>query len=161
MSAFTGSPTGSTEYNKQTGTVQGGVSFQERLHMRRFNYTHAAGAGTGEINLLILPAGNITIISELSRRASSQFAASADLHLGYRAYTEPDGDAVVADDNAFGDNEDAGGGALTHAAWTLPAAPGLTSIDSRSGLTLYAMVDSGNIEDGDTITGWVVWAEAV
>lgn len=159
MAAFTGSPTGSTQYNQDTGVTQGGVTYLENLHLRRFTYTHAAGAGTGEINLVRIPAGRVDIHSIFSRRESTQFAASADLHLGYRSYTEPDGDVIAADDNAFGDNEDAGGGALTAAAWTLPTGLGVTEINSRTGLTIYAMVDSGNIEDTDTINGWVVWAD--
>lgn len=157
MAAFTGTPTGSTQYNLATGVTQGGIAYLEKLRLRRFSYTHAAGAGTGEVNLVFLPEGQVDIYSELSRLATSAFAATADIHLGYRAFTEPDGDAVVADDNAFMDNGDAATG-ITHAAWPLPAAPGITSLNSRGGITIYAMIDTANIEDTDTIAGWVVWA---
>lgn len=158
MAAFTGSPTGSTEYNLTLGITQGGVAFLEQPRIRYFNYTHAAGAGTGEVNLVVLPEGQVRIYSEFSRLASSQFAANADLHLGFRSYTEPDGDVIAADDNAFADNLDAGGGAITHAAWPLPAAPGITTLNSRTGVTIYSLIDTGNIEDADTIAGWVFWA---
>lgn len=159
MAAFTGTPTGSTQYNQDTGATQGGVAYLEQLRCRQFSYTHAAGAGTGEVNLVRLPVGQITIFSEFSRLASSQFVATADLHLGFRSYTEPDGDVIATDDNAFADNLDAGGGAITHAAWPVPSAPGLTHINSKTGLTIYAMVDTANIEDTDTIAGWVFWAD--
>jgi hypothetical protein len=164
MGAFTGSPTGSLQYNQQTGVVQGGIMFLEHPRIRQFTYTHAAGAGTGEINLVNLPEGQFTIFSEFSRLAASAMVTLADFHLGYRAYTEPDGDVIPEDDNAFADNVDSGA-AITHAAWPLPAAPGLTHINVGTnapgvlpGFTIYATIDTGNIEDGDTIAGWVFWA---
>lgn len=166
MAAFTGSPTGSTQYNQQVGVLQGGVSFGEKLKMRRFSYTHAAGAGTGEVNLVELPVGKLTILPDLSRIVASTFVTGADLHLGHRAYTEPDGDAVVQDDNAFADNLDAGpaGGGID-VAWPLPAIGffeanvGQAAAGVRPGFTIYAMIDTANIEDGDTINGYVVWAD--
>lgn len=154
--AFTGSPVKSVEYTLQTDAAQKApVDVMAKMHVARFSYTHSAGAGTGEINLLEMPAGRITIYSDLSRIICSQMAANADLHLGHRAYTKSDGTAVVEDDNAFLDNADAGGGALDQA-WVLPAG-GTTQIDSRNGFVLYAMVDTGNIEDTDTISGWVAY----
>lgn len=161
MGAFTGSPTGSTQFNQQTGVLQGGIVFGEALKARRFSYTHAAGAGTGEINLVNLPAGRITIFPDLCRIIASTFVTGADLHLGHRVYTEPDGDTVVEDDNAFADNLDAGpGGGGIDVAWPLPAI-GFAEFnvgDSR-GFRIYAMVDTANIEDADTINGHVVWAD--
>ena len=157
MAAFTGTPTGTTQYNQQMGVVQGGIAFLEKPRIRVFSYTHAAGAGTGEVNLVLLPEGQVTIYSEFSRFATSAFAVNSDIHIGFRSYTEPDGDVIAADDNAFGDNMDAGG-AIAHAVWPLPAAPGLTTLNSRTGITLYSLIDTGNIEDTDTIAGWVFWA---
>lgn len=164
MGAFTGSPTGSLEFNQQTGVVQGGITFPELPRIRQFTYTHTAGAGTGEINLVNLPEGKFTIFSEFSRLAASAFATGADFHLGYRAYVEPDGDVIAEDENAFADNVDSAS-AITHAAWPLPTAPGLTHFNVGSaapgelpGLTIFALIDTGNIADDDTIAGWVFWA---
>ena len=156
MGAFTGTPAGTAEYNLATGVTTGGIAYLEKLRARRFTYTHTLGAGTGEINLVLIPEGSITIFSELSRCSTSAMATGADLHLGYRAHVQPSGTAVAADDNAFMDNGDAATG-ITHAAWPLPAAPGLTHLNSRSGIVIYGMIDTGNIEDTDTIAGWVVW----
>ena len=156
MAAFTGTPVKSVEYTNQTASAtKVSPDVIGKLHVARFSYTHAAGAGTGEINLVELPAGKITIYSDLSRIVTSQFAASADLHLGYRAYTGSDGVAVVEDDNAFLDNSDVAAAAVD-SAWVLPAG-GYTSFDTRNGLLIYAMVDTGNIEDTDTIAGWVAY----
>lgn len=163
MAAFTGTPTGSTEYNQQVGAVGGPMLASGTLKLMPFSYTHAAGAGTGEVNLCILPAGFIRTFSVLSACATSALAANADLHLGFRAYTEPDGDVVAEDDNFFGDNLDAAtGGSL---GFTLPATPGVAVFRVRhsngtykgKGLVIYGMIDTGNIEDTDTIAGYVAY----
>src|SRR3972149_2817358 len=107
MAAFTGTPTSSAQYTSQAGAIGG-------------RGRGGAGAGTGEVNLLRLPPGRLTIFSQLSRIEATQEAVNADLHLGFRAYTEPDGDAVAEDDNAFLDNADAGGGAIS-SVFLLPA----------------------------------------
>lgn len=159
MAAFTGTPTGSALYNKQVGTTVGKPSAhlaEGQMRISRFTYTHAAGAGTGEVNLFVLPPGYVSVYSYLSHLFTSAFVATADLHLGYRAYTDSDGSAVVADDNAFLDNADVGGGALD-ITWLLPTGY-VKELDSMSGVTVYAMVDTANIEDADTLDGWCVWA---
>lgn len=156
MAAFTGTPVKSVEYTNQTASAtKAAVDVISKMHVARFSYTHAAGAGTGEVNLIELPAGRITIYSDLSRIITSQFAANADIHLGYRSYVNSAGTTVAEDDNAFLDNGDAGGAAID-AVWTLPAG-GYTSFDTRNGLLIYAMVDTGDIEDTDTISGWVAY----
>jgi hypothetical protein len=158
MAAFTGTPTGSTQYNS---TPMQYTNYVKAV----FSYTHAAGAGTGEVNLLKLPPGKVVIYSADSRIACSAMATGADIHLGFRAYVEPDGDVVAESNNAFLNDGDAATG-LTSAAWTLPAA-GFTEFNVRystgaaykgMGLILFAMIDTGNIEDTDTISGYCAYA---
>lgn len=162
MAAFTGTPVGSTEYSQQVGAIGGPMVAGHGLKLMPFSYTHAAGAGTGEVNLCILPAGFIRTFSGLSALATSAFATGADIHLGFRAYTEPDGDVVAVDDNFFLDNGDAAtGGAMT----LIPAAPGVSVFRVRhsngdykgKGLVIYALIDTGNIEDTDTIAGYIAY----
>ena len=163
MAAFTGTPASSTEYAQQTGFIGGAMNAGRGLQHMAFSYTHALGAGTGEVNLCILPAGFIRTFSGLSALDTSAVAANADIHLGFRAYTEPDGDVVAVDDNFFLDNGDAAtGGAMT----LIPAAPGVSVFRVRhsngdykgKGLVIYAMIDTGNIEDTDTIAGFIVYS---
>lgn len=157
--AFTGSPTSSTEYAKQTGkatkndvSVVGG-----KLRVASFSYTHSAGAGVGEVNLVKLPAGRKRVFADLSRIVTSQFAATADLHIGHRAYTDADsGNTASEDNNAFADNLDAGGGALDQAL-PLPAV-GYKDLNSREEVTIFAEIDTANIEDTDTIDGYIVYS---
>ncbi|MGH2370947.1 MAG: hypothetical protein ACRDI2_22445, partial [Chloroflexota bacterium] len=104
MAAFAGSPTGSTQFNKQTGVTQGGVYGGEvfaDLHVARYSYTHTAGAGTGEINLINLPPGPLIIFPDLSRDVTSAFATGATMSLGHRANATYAGVVIAADAVAF------------------------------------------------------------
>ena len=166
MAAFTGTPTSSTQYAAQVGgssvaKIPGG-DLHGILHRSYFSYTHlaAAGAGTGEVNLVTLPPGRIRIFAHDSRLITSQTAASATMDVGYRAYTEPDGDSIAEDDNAFEDNRDVAT-AATDAVLEF-AGDGTTDdptvFNTRDGLTIFASVDSGNIETDDTIKGWISYS---
>lgn len=158
--AFTGSPTSSTQYAAQTtgrARVLEANVIEGKLRVARFSYTHSAGAGTGEVNLIRLPAGKYVIFPGLSRIVSSAMATGADLHIGTRAYTNIDGTAVAEDDNRFADNLDAGS-AIDQ---TLPLPAGGTFVvDAKDELVIYAMIDTANIEDTDTISGYIVYARA-
>jgi hypothetical protein len=113
-------------------------------------YTHAGGADTDvEVELIKLPPGRVRIYSLLSRIETTAMVATADFHLGTRAFTNEDGTAVAEDDNRFADNLDAG--SALDQAWPLPAGIGITDLNSQEGITLYCLVDTANIEDGDTI----------
>lgn len=157
MAAFTGSPASSNAYlahttgsavAKRRGGDAGGP-----IRYAYAEYTHAAGAGTGEINMLVLPPGRIRTLPNLSRLATSQFAASSTVDVGFRAYTEPDGDAITEDDNAWEDNRDTASG-VTDAVLEFGGDGSTTApveFNSRAGIIVFVSVDSGNIEDGDTI----------
>jgi hypothetical protein len=157
MAAFTGTPVNGPVYTTQldvslarSENVEGAIQFA-----RLGPYTHAAGAGIGEINLVKLPPGRIMVLPALSRIVSSAMVSTADLHIGVRAYTEEDGDAVSEDDNMFLDNADAGSAINT--TFNPAAAGDLQVLDSQEGVIVFAMVDTANIEDTDTIDGWVAY----
>lgn len=149
MAAFTGSPTNSTQRaNELDAAVKVDLRDASNLKVKVAEYTHTAGAGTGEVNLFTLPAGRIRIYPDLCRIVTSQFGAAADLHIGHREYVNEAGTTVVEDDNEWLDNADAGGGALDAV-----LTDGTTNnvYDSQEGIVVYAMIDAGNIEDTDTI----------
>lgn len=162
MAEFTGTPASAEPYASQYGPNKANkkdVALQ--LRATPFSYTHSLGAGTGEVNLVTLPAGKIRIFPQLSRFSASQFVATSDLHLGHRAYTDDDGDIVAQDDDEWMANVDVGGGAIAEVFWSAVAGATLTTdaeYDTRDGFTIYAMIDTANIENGDTIDGVVVWA---
>jgi len=159
MTAFTGTPSSSVQHALQSGGTGGNANVSDvgaRLRIAFFEYTHTAteGAGTGAVNLVVLPYGRIRIYADLSRIVTSAMVTLADVHLGYRAYTQIDGTAVVEDDNAFGDNVN--GGSAIDEAFSLPA-EGFLEMDSQGGITIFATIDTANIEADDTIKGWVAF----
>lgn len=160
MGTFTGSPVSSTQHGRQVDVPMLFADVNDvdtRLRVSYFTYTHAAGAGTGEVNLVRIMAGRVKVLSDLCRIVTSQFAVNADLHIGTRAFTDESAQTAVAeDDNRFADNLDAGGGALDQV-WPLPAVGGITSLDSQEGVTIYSLINTGNIEDTDTIEGYCVY----
>ena len=151
MAAFTGTPVdGPVRAKEKDYATKVDSHLKGSVKYIDFDvYTHSAGAGTGEINLGKLPAGTIRIIPDLCRIITSQFGANADLHIGHRAYTQEDGTVIAEDDNEWLDNADAGGGALD----TVLTDGGTTAnqYNSKEGIEVFAMVDTGNIEDTDTI----------
>jgi hypothetical protein len=168
--AFTGSPTGSTQFNLQTAVTQGGIFSAEttgQLKIALFEYTHSAtaGAGTGEINLITLPPGRIIVISRLSVwGVSVAWAAASTNSIGTRAFTQPDGTAVAASSAAFVSAVAVGAATVTDTVFALPAAStgvgGFTRLNSQSGVVLFSTVAAGNITVGGTLNGHVVWSDA-
>lgn len=155
--AFTGSPTGSLQYDANREAVKSEPQDRSQMRYAYYDYTHSAGAGVGEINLCDLPPGKIKVYPTLSRFVASAMVATADAHVGHRAYTQPDETVVAEDNNEWLDNVDVGGGAVD-IAYALPAVP--TNYNSVGGVTVYCEIDTANIEDTDTITGWVAYTQA-
>ncbi len=87
---------------------------------------------------------------------TTQFGASAVLDIGYRAHTKADGTAVNASAAALHNDAAVGAGAVD-LALALPAA-GYLELDSREGINIFATVASGDIEDTDTIEGFIAYA---
>jgi hypothetical protein len=127
------------------------------VEVAHFNYTHSLGAGVGDVNLTRLPPGKIRILASACYVATSAFAANADLHIGLRAYTNSVGTAVAEDDNLLLDNADAATGGNLSAGFATLTVAGYIEIDSREGVVVYGMIDTGNIEDTDTIDGFITF----
>lgn len=159
MAVFAGSPTNSIQHGRQVDVPMLFVDVSDvdtRMRVSYFSYTHSAGAGDGEINLVRLGAGRLKILSDLSRLVISTFGASAVLDLGHRAYTDESSQLAVSEaSQAFEANLDVNAGPVDQV-WTLPA-NGIFQADTQEGLTIFAEVKSGNIEDTDTIEGYVVY----
>ena len=122
-------------------------------------YTHATGADVDvEVELIRLPPGRVRIYSPLSRLETSQFVATSDFSLGTRAFTQEDGTDVAEDAVRFANQLDAGGAALDQV-WPLPAGIGLTELNSQGGIIVFALVETANIEDGDTIRVYCAYSK--
>jgi hypothetical protein len=123
--------------------------------MARFAYTHAAGNGTGEINLVKLPPGRLCVYSDLSHIVTSAMGANAALRLGYRAHKTEGGVPVAQDDNALINTIDTDAGIDMQLEFPLS---GTLVLESQEGITIYVTIEGGNIETGDTITGWIMYS---
>lgn len=149
MAAFTGTPTDSTQRaNEKDSAVKVDLRDSSGLRVKVAEYTHTAGAGTGAVNMFKLPPGRIRIYPDLCRVISSAMVATADLHVGHRAYVNEDGTAVDEDDNEWADNLDAG------SAIDVALADGGTTnnvYNSQDGIEVFCTIDTEDIEDTDTI----------
>lgn len=139
-------PAKSSQYTMQDGThatilraPSSDVGSKLRASYGKLTFT---AAGTGTAKMLRLPPGKVRVHTDLCRVVCPVGTATADLHVGYAAYTGGDGVAVVADDNAFADNVDVGGGAID-AAFSLPAG-GFLEFDSLDGVDIEVMIDTAN-----------------
>jgi hypothetical protein len=143
--AFTGSPLTSPGATTQSGPnkIQGPMALSM---MKLPLYTHLAanGAGTGTVYLGYLPAGDYWVYPHLSALITSAFAANADAHIGFPAYTKIDGTTETADDNRFFDNADAATGGLLTSTLTP------FHVQAVDPVRIEMMVDTGNIETDDT-----------
>ena len=155
MAAFTGTPAYSKTLFDQLNNVPETFSLAN-LRGKTVSYVHALGAGTGAVNLYRLPAGKIRLVTALCNWQASQFAALAVLSLGFREYTESDEDVISEDPAAFLDAADVAAGVTAKTYFALPAA-GYLDLDSVAGITVFATVGTGNIENGDTITTRLYW----
>lgn len=114
-------------------------------------------AGQGTAKMITLPAGRKIIFPYLSQVFCPAGSTNADLHVGYSAYVEPDGDAVVADDNAFLDNADLG--AEVDTVLLLPDADYII-IDSVRAVDIEVMIDTANSPASGELSLKIVWAQA-
>ena len=155
--AFTGSPVDSVQRGYQRGATKIDAHDWGRLQYAFFDYTHAAGAGVGEINLVKLPAGKIRVLTDLCRIVTSDMEAGAQMQVGYRAYADPEAatQAVVEDDNYFQEASAVGVGARDET--LLIPAIGHPVFNTRFGLEIFVQITDGDIADADTITGYIVY----
>ena len=144
----------STGNNNKTALVD-----RSNLHMYHCTYV-ATTAGVGAAYPIgLLPAGEITIHPSLSRLVSSAYVSTADIDVGYAAYVEEDGTAVVADPNGWFDSVDAGGGAKD-LPWS--ASPGIlttgpVTYESQEGIPITFSVDTADMSIGDTLDLYVAY----
>lgn len=155
---------GSIQFNQQTGVVQGGAYGGEaagQLHTSLFEYTHAAAADTGEINLIILPAGSILVYPFLSAHGVSvAWAAASTVQFGTRAFTQPNGVVAAQAVGALSTALAVGAATVATRVMDVPTFGRSLKLNSQGpGVTLFATVAGGNITVGGTLFGWITWAD--
>jgi hypothetical protein len=155
MAAFTGTPASASDYSKEvTAPIRKTVA-ANGVQVKKFaTYTHALGTGTGAVNLGTLPQGTYWVYPYLSTIVTSAWEANADVHLGYRAYLKTDGTTATEDDNAFADNVDAATGGTFNL--TLPP----VLIEAAEPVVIFALIDTGDIANDDTLDVHLAYAYA-
>lgn len=139
----------SNEYAEQVGvgaTPLDPTEAHGRLRIGHFQFDSLTAAAADTLNLLKMPAGKVRVLKVVA--ISSAFVATADLDIGYGAYTNrTDGASVVADPDAFANDLDVATGG------TFETYPDLV-IDSRGGWNLTGVLATAGAS-ADTLRGWV------
>ena len=125
---------------KQKGSNWGaGVhAFYEKLTFTAAGFTTAS---LGDIPLVKLPPGNVRLLCDLSRLICPVGTATSDFDLGWGAYTNQDGTAVVADYDGIAASLDVGGGALDQ---DIDDVANYFDFDSREGVQIGCSFDTAN-----------------
>ena len=114
-----------------------------------FTAAGSTSAAAADIALMRLPAGRIRIRRDLSFLKCPVGTVTADLDIGYQAYTAADGTTTAKDGIAFADSLDVGGGALEQIL-PLPAGGSLL-VDSAYGVVVACSFDTANSPAAGTL----------
>ena len=117
-------------------------------------------AGTGDAGslaeLVRLPAGHVRLILPLSRVAFSALGSSRTMDLGWAAYANHDGAAVVADPNGLDAAVSVSAAGSVNPSGTVGGGETML-FSAQEGLTLTAQINGGTIPSGATLNGWFVY----
>jgi hypothetical protein len=129
-----------------------------KLRVKHFTFTQGAAAGDANsyAKLVDVGPGPVTIYPSLSYVAHSAFGSSRTLDIGLAAYTQPDGTAVIADEDAIDAAVDVSGAGSFTPAGTVTAER--LSINSRGAVVIQAKCESGTLPAGATLKGYIVYS---
>jgi hypothetical protein len=149
----------STEYGNQIAkpVVKADVAVAYgKLRFLQVTFTQGAAAGDAgsSVGLIKLPAGKVALLGWLSHFDISAFGASRVLDVGWDAYKDKSGTAVVADDNGLDDNLDVSSASAVAIGSIIGG--DVKVFESLNGVVLRATVAGGTIPAGATIKGGVV-----
>lgn len=130
-----------------------------KLRMAYFNFAQSgAGDANSTVDLVKLPSGRVRVYAGLSRVAHSAFGSSRTLDIGHTGFTQLDGTAVAADEDAL------------HSAANVAATGGFAPVDETGHgqmfvyqadgpVTIQAKVEGGTIPDGATLEGFIAYVK--
>lgn len=138
------------------------TEFQGRMRVMFFTHDQSGVGDAGSsVALGKLPPGRIRIISALSRVYVNWTTAGQTLDVGWDAYTNTAGTAVVADPDGLVDGldvESAGYFTLEGALAGVKASGGTFVFESKTGVVIRATSKSDKaIADGDDLVGYIVY----
>lgn len=153
----------STEYaasfNTHPPTIDESTVQYSKIRIYGFNFTQGAAAGdAGSFAYLYrLPAGKVALLHASSFYKFSAMGTARTMDLGWAAYKDKLGTAVVADPNGIAD------GTNVAAAGTLHGSGGVLSngykeFESSTGVDITAQINDGTIPAAATIAGYLCCA---
>lgn len=131
-----------------------------KLRVAYFDFTQdGAGDVNSTIDLVKLPPGRVRVFPALSFVSVSALGAARTLDIGYAAYTDIAGDAVAAVEDFFWSAVDVSTAVIADLveATTTDLATGKI-FQSQGGVTIQAKVEGDGIDDGETISGYIVFS---
>lgn len=150
-----------TEYGRETDPRTNGMLsvYQNAspLFIMRWNLTAAAGVDGEIINLRQLPAGRVIVYPRLSYFQCDALGASRVLDVGTAAYTDEAGNAVAAAANAYDNDVSVASAAnLQLGSNAAAGSGGIFEYNSRSGVTVQALITGGTVPVGTKFNGFLV-----
>ena len=136
-----------------------------RMRVKYFKHTQSgAGDAGSSVALCKLPGGKVRMILALSRVYVNWTTTSANLDLGWDAYTSgasgTEGDTIAADPDGLVDNLDVdtvGYFTFEGSLAATKALGGTYVFESQDGVVIRATSQAAAMADGDVIAGYIVY----
>ena len=147
----------SNEINSAEATppVLNPASKKGDLEVHMFSFAQSGIGDIGStVDLVTLPPGRYTLVGGLSGISFSAFGVARTLDIGFKAYTDGDGNGVAAAANGL----DAAISVAAEGSANLAAAvTGVLSreFNARTSVTIHATVAGGTIPDAATLNGHI------
>ena len=136
-----------------------------RMRIKYFKHTQSGSGSSGDsVVLCKLPGGKVRMILALSRVYVNWTTSSANLDLGWDAYTSgasgTEGDTIAADADGLIDNLNVDTVGYFTFEGTLAATKALGGtyvFESQDGVVIRATSQAAAMADGDVIAGYIVY----
>ncbi len=127
---------------------------------KRYAYFDFTKSGAGDAGstceTVRLPAGKVRLFLLESLLNTSALGASRTMDTGWQAYTDQNGDAVVADPNGLDDGVDVSSAAVFAPTGTI-GGDETKLFQSISGVTIEVQVNDGTWDDAETLSGYFAY----
>ena len=130
-----------------------------RLRVGYFSHSQdGVGDVLSTVAIFKLPPGKVRLLGSLSRIEHNWVTATIDMDVGWEAYVDLDGVAVIADDDGLDadvDVEVAGAIAIGSALGTADS----KVFESRDGVVIAVKAQAAALADADSVEGFLVYVQ--
>ena len=148
-----------TNLDAVPAVVENSHNIHGRLRVAYFSHTQSgAGDANSTIEVVRLPPGKIRLLGALSRIKHNWTISTVDMNVGWAAYTDLDGTAVVADANGLDaaiDVDTAGAIAIGSVLGTADT----KVFESKDGVSIMLQAVAAGLADTDTVEGYLVYVQ--